>query len=157
MKTEAIIKRVIEIPAGRFFRVRYITKVKLKAEYEKQGYSILKIVDTTTRTGVKYQNIASVELKDKFEDNQPKTNNWEWVVKDRIKHNTKTGKDYLVIAPISRGSNTVKSYVLTTPAGVSNTIPECDVKNTYAVPSYWKDGEKPAVMNVTLENVLWVK
>lgn len=157
MKTEAIIKRVSEIPAGRFFRVRYITKVKLKAEYEKQGYSILKIVDTTTRTGVKYQNIAGVELKDKFEDKQPKTNNWEWVVKDRIKHNTKTGKDYLVIAPISKGSNTVKSYVLTIPEGVSNTIPECDVKNTYAVPSYWKDGEKPAVMNVTLENVLWVK
>ena len=157
MKTEAIIKRVSEIPAGRFFRVRYITKVKLKAEYEKQGYSILKIVDTTTRTGVKYQNIAGVELKDKFEDKQPKTNNWEWVVKDRIKHNTKTGKDYLVIAPSSKGSNTVKSYILTIPEGVSNTIPECDVKNTYAVPSYWKDGEKPAVMNVTLENVLWVK
>lgn len=157
MKTEAIIKRVSEIPAGRFFRVRYITKVKLKSEYEKQGYSILKIVDTTTRTGVKYQNIAGVELKDKFEDKQSKTNNWEWVVKDRIKHNTKTGKDYLVIAPISKGSNTVKSYVLTIPEGVSNTIPECDVKNTYTVPSYWKDGEKPAVMNVTLENILWVK
>ena len=157
MKTEAIIKRVSEIPAGRFFRVRYTTKVKLKAEYEKQGYSILKIVDTTTRTGVKYQNIAGVELKDKFEDKQPKTNNWEWVVKDRIKHNTNTGKDYLVIAPISKGSNTVKSYVLTTPDGVSNTIPECDVKNTYTVPSYWKDGEKPAVMNVTLEIVLTVK
>ena len=157
MKTEAIIKRVSEIPAGRFFRVRYTTKVKLKAEYEKQGYSILKIVDTTTRTGVKYQNIAGVELKDKFEDKQPKTSNWEWVVKDRIKHNTKTGKDYLVVAPISKGSNTVKSYVLTTPSGVSNTIPECDVKNTYTVPSYWRDSEKPAVMNVTLENILLVK
>ena len=46
---------------------------------------------------------------------------------------------------------------LTTPEGVSNIIPECDVKNTYTVPSYWKDGEKPAVMNVTLENVLLVK
>lgn len=157
MKTEAIIKRVSEIPAGRFFRVRYTTKVKLKAEYEKQGYSILKIVDTTTRTGVKYQNIAGVELKDKFEDKQPKTSNWEWVVKDRIKHNTKTGKDYLVIAPISKGSNTIKSYVLTTPEGVSNIIPECDVKNTYSVPSYWKDGEKPAVMNITLDNVITVR
>ena len=45
MKTENIIKKVAEIPAGRFFRVRYTTKVKLKAEYEKQGYTILKIVD----------------------------------------------------------------------------------------------------------------
>ena len=157
MKSEAIIKKISEIPAGRFFRVRYTTRVKLKAEWEKQGYSILKIVDTTTRTGVKYKNIAGVELKDKFEDTQPKTNNWEWVVKDRIKHNTKTGKDYLVIAPISKGSNTVKSYVLTTPEGVSNTIPECDVKSTYTVPSYWKTGDKPVIMNVTLENVLTVR
>lgn len=157
MKTEAIIKRVSEIPAGRFFRVRYTTKVKLKAEYEKQGYSILKIVDTTTRTGVKYKNIAGVKLNDYPDEYEPKKTNWEWVVKDRIKHNTKTGKDYLVIAPISKGSNTVKSYVLTTPSGVSNTIPECDVKNTYTVESYWKNGNKPAVMNVTLENVLLVK
>lgn len=157
MKTEAIIKRVSEIPAGRFFRVRYTTKVKLKAEYEKQGYSILKIVDTTTRTGVKYKNIAGVKLNDYPDEYEPKKTNWEWVVKDRIKHNTKTGKDYLVIAPISKGSNTVKSYVLTTPEGVSNTIPECDVKNTYTVPSYWKDGDKPAVMNITLENILLVK
>ena len=157
MKTDAIIKRVSEIPAGRFFRVRYTTKVKLKAEYEKQGYSILKIVDTTTRTGVKYKNIAGVKLNDYPDEYEPKKTNWEWVVKDRIKHNTKTGKDYLVIAPISKGSNTVKSYVLTTPEGVSNTIPEYDVKNTYTVPSYWKSGDKPSVMNVTLENVLLVK
>ena len=157
MKTEAIIKRVSEIPAGRFFRVRYTTKVKLKAEYEKQGYSILKIVDTTTRTGVKYKNIAGVKLNDHPDEYEPKKTNWEWVVKDRIKHNTKTGKDYLVIAPISKGSNTVKSYVLTTPEGVSNTIPECDVKNTYTVPSYWKTGDKPVIMNVTLENVLTVR
>ena len=157
MKTEAIIKRVSEIPAGRFFRVRYTTKVKLKAEYEKQGYSILKIVDTTTRTGVKYRNIAGVKLTDYPDEYEPKKTNWEWVVKDRIKHNTKTGKDYLVIAPISKGSNNVKSYILTTPEGVSNTIPECDVKNTYTVPSYWKSGDKPAVMNITLENILLVK
>ena len=64
MKTEAIINKVREIPAGRFFRVRYTTKVKLRAEYEKKGYSILKIVDTTTRTGVKYKNIAGVKLND---------------------------------------------------------------------------------------------
>ena len=157
MNTEAIIKKVSEIPAGRFFRVRYTTKVKLKAAYEKAGYSILKIVDTTTRTGVKYQNIAGVELKDKFEESQPKASNWEWVVKDRIKHNTNTGKDYLVVAPIKKGSNTIVSYVFTTPDGITNTIPECDVKSTYSVPSYWKNGDKPAVMNITLENVLMVK
>ena len=157
MKTEQIIKKVAEIPAGRFFRVRYTTKVKLKAEYEKKGYTVLKIVDTTTRTGVKYKNISGVKLNDYPDEYEPKKTNWEWVVKNRIKHNTNTGKDYLVIAPIKKGSNTIVSYILTTPEGVSNAIPQEDVKATYAVPSYWKNGDKPAIMNVTLENVLMVK
>ena len=156
MKTETIIKKVSEIPAGRFFRVRYTTKVKLKAEYEKQGYTIIKIVDTTTRTGVKYSSLADKHKLNELPATE-KNNNWEWVVKDRIKHNTNTGKDYLVLAPIKKGSNTVVSYVITNPEGVSNTILEEDIKSTYSVPSYWKTGEKPTIMNVTLENVLMVK
>jgi hypothetical protein len=155
MKTEAIIKRVSEIPAGRFFRVRYITKVKVKAEYEKQGISIFKIVDTTTRTGVKYKNISGVKLNDYPDEYEPKKTNWEWVVKDRIKHNTKTGKDYIVIAPIGKGSNTRVEYVLSDNEG--SAVRTKEEIESYVIPSYWKDGEKPAVMNVTLENVLLVK
>ena len=154
MKTEAIIKKVSEIPAGRFFRVRYITKVKVKAEYEKQGISIFKIVDTTTRTGVKYTNIAGVKLNDYPDEYEPKKTNWEWVVKDRIKHNTKTGKDYLVIAPIGKGSNTRVEYVLTDNEGSAVRTRE-EIEN-FVVPSYWKT-EKPLIMNVTLENVLLVR
>ena len=155
MKTEAIIKKVSEIPAGRFFRVRYLTKVKVKAEYEKQGITIFKIVDTTTRTGVKYKNIAGVKLNDYPDEYEPKKTNWEWVVKDRIKHNTSTGKDYLVIAPIGQGSNTRVEYVLSD--GNASAIRTKEEIINYVTPSYWKDGEKPAVMNVTLENVLLVK
>ena len=155
MKTEAIIKRIREIPAGRFFRVRYITKVKVKAEYEKQGITIFKIVETTTRTGVKYKNIAGVKLNDYPDEYEPKKTNWEWIVKDRIKHNTKTGKDYLVIAPIGKGSNTRVEYVFSDNE-VSSIRTKEEIRD-FVVPSYWKDGEKPAVMNVTLENVLLVK
>ena len=154
MKTEAIIKKISEIPAGRFFRVRYISKVKVNAEYEKQGITIFKIVDTTTRTGVKYKNIASAKLSEYPIDYTPKKTNWEWVVKDRIKHNTKTGKDYLVIAPISKGSNTKVEYVLTDNEGSAIRLKE-EIQDM-VVPSYWKD-EKPVVMTVTLENILMVK
>jgi hypothetical protein len=156
MKTNTIVNKICKLPAGRFFRIRYTTKVKMKAKWEQAGWSILKIVDTTTRTGVKYKNIAGVELTPHPEDYTPKKTNWEWVIPNKIKHNTNTGKDYLVVAPIRKGSNTTVSYVLTTPEGVSNTIPECDVKNTYAVASQWKD-EKPAVMNITLDNIVLVR
>ena len=152
MKTEAIIKKIKEIPAGRFFRVRYISKVKIKAEYEKEGISIFKIVDTTTRTGVKYSSLIDEPIEAKAATE--KKSNWEWVVKDRIRHNTNTGKDYLVIAPIGKGSNTRVEYVLTDNEG--SAIRTKEEIEQYTTKSYWRD-DKPVIMNVTLENVLLVK
>lgn len=155
MKTEQIIKKVSEIPAGRFFRIRYISKMRIKSEFEKEGMTLFKIVDTTTRTGVKYKNIKDVKLTEYPDEYTPKKTNWEWVVRDRVKHNTNTGKNYLVVAPISKGSNTIVSYVLTTSEGVSNTVDE-NAARLYTVQSAWKS-EKPAIMNITLDNVLMVK
>ena len=153
MKTEAIIKKVSEIPAGRFFRVRYISKVKVKAEYEKKGITLFKIVDTTTRTGVKYSSLIDKHNMNEYPATE-KTNNWEWVVKDRIKHNTNTGKDYLVIAPIDKGSNTRVEYVLSDNEGSAIRTKE-EIVN-FVVKSYW-DKDKPTIMNITLDNVLLVK
>ncbi len=155
MKTEKIIKKIQSIPGGRFFRVRYITKVKLSAELEDAGYSIFKVVDTTTRTGVKYNKIKTVEPTSHPEDKEPRVSNWEWVVKDRIKHNTKTGKDYLVIAPIKKGAHSKSTFILTDPEGCTRIVDREEVK-LFAIPSYWKE-DKPAIMNVTLENILLVK
>ena len=60
MKTETIVKQIQELPNGRFFRMKYLTKLPVKAEYSKQGVVILKIVETTARTGVAYNKIKSV-------------------------------------------------------------------------------------------------
>lgn len=155
MKTEQIIKKIKDIPGGRFFRVRYISKVKMTADALKNGITIFKIVDTTTRTGVKYKNIEGVKPNDYPDTYEPKKTNWEWIVPNRIKHNTKTGKDYLVIAPIGEGAHTTCTYIFTDNEGNTRTIDKEEVRE-YAVASYWKD-EKPAIMNVTLENVLLVK
>lgn len=156
MKTEKLIEAIVAIPAGRFFRVRYMTKVKMSAESVKQGITIMKIVDTTTRTGVKYKNIAGVIPNEYPDSYVPKETNWEWVVPQRVKHNTRTGKDYLVVAPISKGHNTHVSYVLTDGEGKSYIITKEEAKK-YSVASYWKEGDKPVIMNITLENVLMVK
>ena len=155
MKTEQIIKKIKDIPGGRFFRVRYISKVKMAANAEKEGISIFKIVDTTTRTGVKYNNIKDVTPTNYPESYEPKKSNWEWIVKDRIKHNTATGKDYLVIAPIGKGANTITTYIMTAKDGTTSVVNKDTVK-MYAVASYW-DNEKPNIMNVTLENILSVR
>lgn len=153
MKTTEIVKKLETIPAGRFFRIRYMSQLPLTAEYKKQGYSLCKIVDTTTRTGVSYKNIEGVQLK---EDYTPRESNWEWVVKDRIKMNKKTGKQYAVLAPVAKGNNTKKSYILTTPEGITNTCNE-GVARMYTTKSYWAEKERPAVITVTLENIMVVK
>ncbi len=156
MKMNQLIEKIKSIPGGRFFRVRYMTKVKMTAESLQKGLTIIKIVETTTRTGVKYKNIAGVVPNEYPDSYVPKETNWEWVIPQRVKHNNKTGKDYLVIAPIEKGHNTHVSYVLTDADGNSRIITKEEAKE-YSVSSYWRDGDKPAVMNVTLENVLLVK
>lgn len=152
-KEKDMAKKLCDIPAGRFFRMRYASDVPLSAAYKKQGYTMQKVVDTTTRTGVKYGNIAGVVLKD---DASPKANNWESIVPNRIKHNTNTGKYYAMVAPINEGANTKVTYTLTDPNGNSRPITRDEAKQ-YTTPSYWKDGNKPAVMTIALGNIQRIK
>lgn len=146
-------QQICTIPAGQFFRMRYASYVTLAAPYKKQGYTIQKVVDTTTRTGIQYGHIAGVTLK---EGCPARANNFEWVVNNRIKHNTNTGKYYVVVAPISEGHNTKVTYILTDSKGNSRPITRDEVKQ-YTTPSYWKDGNKPAVMTIELNNILYIK
>ena len=156
MKTETIINKIQKIRAGQFFRIRYISKMRVKAEYEKQGITIFKVVDTTTRTGVSYKSL--IDKHNMIEHPaEGKSNNWTWTVKNRIKHNSNTGKDYLVVAPISKGNNT-KTYYIFVDDGGCVTINHKEVIEEYIIKSYWnEDKPKPTIMNISLENVLLVK
>ena len=154
MKTENIVKQIEEIPNGRFFRMKYLTKLPVKAEYSKQGVVILKIVETTARTGVAYNKIKSVIEKMTGKTREEKENNWEWIIHNKIKYNTNTKKSYFVIAPIKKGSNTDRIYILSERNNV-RVVAEDEIKD-YVNDSYWSDKEKPAVQNITLENVLTI-
>ena len=154
MKTENIIKQIEDIPKGRFFRVKYLTKLPVKAEYSKQGVVILKIVETTARTGVAYNKIKSVIEKMTGKTKEEKENNWEWIIHNKIKYNTNTKKSYFVIAPIKKGSNTDRIYILSERNNV-RVVTEDEIRN-YVNDSYWSEKEKPAVQNITLENVLTI-
>lgn len=148
-----IARKLCTIPAGRFFRLRYASSVKLAAEYKRQGYTLQKVTDTTARTGVYYPNIKGVALKD---GGCTGNSNEEWVVPNYIKRNTKTGKNYAVIAPISKGNNSKSTFILTDPHGNTKTITR-DEARQYAVPSYWNRDNKPAVMTIELGNVKTIK
>lgn len=155
MNTAQIKKTLTEIPAGRFFRVRYISKCKMTAKALKDGIVIFKVVDTTTRTGVQYENIEGVELKNNSEG-EIQESSWEWVVKNRIKKNLNTGKEYVVIAPLKKGANSVVHYIMITKDGSISIINEAAAKE-HTVASYWVTDRVPAVVNVTMDNVLLVR
>ncbi len=152
MKREQLIKKIQSIPAGRFFRIRYTSKVDVAAKFAKEGISITKIVDMTTRTGVRYEKISRAVLSTSDKPSTRK-NNWEWVIKNRIKHNTNTGKDYLVVAPITKGQHRVTTYMMTDEKG-NTSIVDRDTVAKYAT---LKNESTPVVMTITLDNILMIK
>lgn len=150
---KAIAKKLCEKRGGQFARIRYMSSVPVNAAYKRQGYTLQKMTDTTTRTGVYYPNIAGVVLS----DGPAKANNFEWVVPNRIKRHKDTGKLYAVVAPISKGNNTKSTFILTDPTGATRSITREEAEE-YTIPSYWnKSGDGPKMMNIELGNIKHIK
>lgn len=153
MDSERLLKFIKEIPGGRFFRLRYVSHLPVKACYEKDGISIMKVVNVTTRTGVKYTSVADVEYKSPHQlEKEAKNSNWEWEIKNRIKFNTNTRKRYLVIAPIN--SNKSKStYILTDKQGNVEIVEKRDIQEMI-IDSYWRKEPDRPIHNICFDNIL---
>ena len=111
---EEIINAVKAVRGGTITRVTYKTEVPIKAEFKKQGYKLTKIVETSARIGVNYGHLPSVITRNTESNGEviPKTNNYEWVIKDRICHNHKTDKDYVALVSFNKGHNTKVKYII---------------------------------------------
>jgi hypothetical protein len=157
---EQIIEAVKAVRGGTITRVVYKTEVPIKAEYKKKGYKLTKIVETSARIGVNYGHIASVKAKNEEHPYTPsaRTNNYEWVIKDRIRHNTNTGKDYVVLISFNKGHNTRVKYVLEgTMVGTIDMGSEIDSHYRHIVlDSYFKPKSTPPteIRNVAFENII---
>ena len=156
MRTEDLVKQIEKLPKGRFFRMKYLTKLPVKAEFANDGVVVMKIVETTCRTGASYTKIRSVIEKMKYQSpkDSASANNCEWTIPNKVKFNPRTKKSYLVVAPIKKGSNTSKTYILS-PRGVVRLVDENCIKN-YICKSYWNEEDYPAIMNIALENILTI-
>ena len=114
LTNEEIVSAMNSVRGGTIARITYMTQVPLKAEFKKQGYELTKVVETSVRCGVDYNRIASVIARKSAEDYVPsaRKNNYEWVVRNRIKHNSNTNKDYIVVATLPSGHHTKVKYIL---------------------------------------------
>lgn len=154
MKT--IEERVRELHGGSFTRVAYKSELPLKADYKKSGCKIEKVTEKTCRLGVAYMNIGKVKESNK-ESTREVTNNYEWVIPNRVAYNTKTGKKYLAITNYSKPYVKVK-YIITDEKLNVKTVSKLDSKDIeMVIPSYFSSNkETPIVQKVLLENVLSV-
>ena len=150
------------IRPGTMARISYKTELPMKAEFRKQGYGLIKVVETTARFGVKYSNLKSVIAKRSAPDYVPsfKANNNIWLLENKISQNEKTGKIHVRFVPMPSGSNRKSVYVFVDSNG-------CMFELGYDVPasfkdmvqnSYWdnKSG-MPDIQTICVDNVLYIK
>ena len=159
LNREDIINTIKEIHGGAIARVTYRTDVPIKAEFKRQGYKITKIVETTVRIGVNYGHLPSVMARNEESNNEStqRTNNYEWVIKDRICHNTKTNKDYVALISFNKGHHTKVKYVIDgTFVGSIDMGDEIDkVYRHIVLDSYFKKPSTPTEFRrVAFENII---
>lgn len=150
MDRDKIINFIKDVPGGRFFRLRYTSNMPVKAKYQNQGITILKVVNITTRTGVRYSAIAEPSNEEVSSKNN--TNNWVWIIPNRLKYNSNTKSQYLVTAP-TKGSNAKSTYLLCDSEG-------CAIRNEeeikeYIIDSYWRKEVRP-INTININNILLI-
>lgn len=161
MTKEEIISTVTNLRNGTMARIEYVTELPMKAEFAKQGYKILKVTETTARFGVKYANLSAVKEKQESSKSE-KTNNFEWVVENKLSHNTNTGKYYIRFAPLKKsGSNKHTNLIFVDTTGKYFSFDGKELPNDFknmVQNSYWnKKHETPDIQTVLLENVILLK
>ena len=158
---EQIIDEVKPIKNGTYVRIGYRSELPVRAELKKQGYQAYKVVETTVRLGVNYGKIASVVARKSEKDGRKKisTSNYSWVIKNKVRYNKNTGKDYLYVANVNgKGANTKELYVLIPKKGkyeitCVKDIFEQEFKDV-VIPSYWtKHNTCKEVQNIAFDNI----
>lgn len=137
---------------GKFFRVGYKTTLPLKAEFKNRGYQIIKFTEVTTRTGVSYRNIQAVINKGET-SSRTITNNYEWILRNKLSFNTHTKKEYLRIAQVPEGGHRITYYAIQCPEGDISATQLTQNYKEMVQNSYWNSSYQNAVQNISLENV----
>lgn len=147
-----LMSAIKNIRNGSFFKVNYKSSVPVKSEYKKEGIEAVKFVLCVARTGVKYNNIASVIEKKSREDYvppKPKADNKVWIQADKLYTNTNTNLDYFRLGCASA----VKSKVVY--KAFNKDGKEIPFDKNFAINSYWNNNnEKPPVFDVKVDNII---
>lgn len=154
-----LIQEAKDIKPGVCVRIGYTSDVPVKAEHKRNGVVIKKIVSTTGRIGVKYKNIKKVQERVAANATrlQAGTNNYTWIIENKIKHNSNTNKDYLQIATFPEGDHTKVCYEVNDKGICKYYFSKDELRKSYAGKyvrnSYFDKKSATEVYAVNLENV----
>jgi hypothetical protein len=149
-KYEDLYEAISSLPNGRFFKICYRTEMPLKAKYKNLGYTVYKYTYRVTRTGVSYNNLKEVKENNiQFS----RASNSNWLIRNKVKTNVTTGKDYIVIATMAKNEYKEYSYVIVEPNGIEKR--KSSVPEEMIIPSYFEKKNGP-VRNINLDNIVCI-
>ena len=149
-------KKLSLIKPGQFFRIGYKTAIPIKAEY-KNIIEIIKVCTETVRTGVKYQNISSVTVKEK--DPIYKSNK-RWLIKNSVFENTNNNELYIRLANLRHGANYKRSYIIKIDKNIFYYEEIPDEFTKYIIPSYFTKNSEVSnrpIKDVKISNIIMIK
>ena len=148
------------IKPGVCVRFGFISQVPVKAAF-KDDFQIRKFVVTTGRTGVRYNKLKAVlERKEESPAKRNTTNNYTWVIPQKVKFNSNTQKNYLVIATLPHGHNSKVAFEVRQGDKYCYFHGKKEFMESefaqYVQPSYFKKSSGTEVMSVNLDNVFCI-
>ena len=155
MTYEMIIEALNNIHPGSFVRIGYRTELPLKSSFSKQGCKIVRVSESTVRTGINYNNIGSVieERMGRLEAPRARRKVITSVIKNKIYKNLDTDQMYLRVYPTRKGTNKKNTYLVTNADGsryFSHTV-DSNMKEMIR-DSYFTDKFRPVSM-IKIDNV----
>lgn len=148
-----IINKIKNLRNGTMFHITYKTDMGVRAAYKKAGVKVVKVTSVVTRTGVDYEHIGSV-IKAKATGeiiDSTKTNNYSWVIPNKVAYNSNTDCTYLRIAPVKNGTS--HSYYLVTKDGTCEKVDKLD-DATIEMMTKMSGGYDAPVKMIKLDNII---
>lgn len=136
---------------GTFGTIEYKTSVPVNKEAKKAGVQIFCQTRKMVRFGADYKNLTDGS---DTASTTPKTNNYSWVIKNKVSHNSNTGKDYIRVSNINR--KTIERVYSIVVGGNVQTTDSLSAAEQFLQPSYLKSkaAPKPVVQNIAVDNII---
>lgn len=151
MNEEKLLNQISNLRVGRFFKITYVSEPPLKAASKE--INLTKVTTKIVRTGCNYGNLKAVKNKQKDPEtakkNQPEW--FDWTMKNKVVTHKKTGENYFVFYPMTKGTNTQTVWKR---EGQTITLEQA---KDHVIPSYFEKRDPTPIQMIKLSNIVKIE